>query len=205
MPTQACVVNTSMWYYCMGKLWKLRDLQPCWRRYVIISSGLWRFLATAYSCSFSASVYNLNEISQVPAPACTPCLSSYYLAFYDCVKYHNQNQLGKKGLFHFIISGKSSWEPKAGAEVLEKCCLLACFSWLLFLACFLIPSKTTHPGVAPNPCGMDPPTSIINQESVSQVNQTHALFSSLYSFFWNYFSLHQVDIKTSQDTSPLER
>lgn len=145
MPTQACVVNTSMWYYCMGRLWKLRDLQPCWRRYVIIRSGLWRFLAAAYSCSFSASVYNLNEISQVPAPTCTPCLSSYYLAFYDCVNYHNQNQLGEKGLFHFIISGKSSWELKAGAEVLEECCLLACFSRLLFLACFLIPSKRWLP------------------------------------------------------------
>lgn len=171
----------------MGRLWKLRDLQPCWRRYVIIRSGLWRFLAAAYSCSFSASVYNLNEISQVPAPACTLCLSSYYLAFYDCVKYHNQNQLGEKGLFHFIISGKSSWELKAEAEVLEECCLLACFLYHL-----RPPTQGWAPTpvgwtMAPNLCGMDQPTSIISRKCLTGK-------SNMYTFFLVYVPSSEITL-----------
>lgn len=73
-------------------------------------------------------------------------------------RHHDQKATREgRGLFH-LSSRESEQELEAGAdtEAVECCCLLACSS-----ACFLMPSRATHPGVAPS-------SSIIHQENVPQ-------------------------------------
>jgi hypothetical protein len=84
---------------------------------------------------------------------------------------------GEKDLFHLIVcnpaarevgAGTQSRELEAGTdkEAIGECCLLTCSSWLAqptFLYNSRAPQSndTTHRG-------LDPPTSIINQENVPQ-------------------------------------
>jgi hypothetical protein len=90
-----------------------------------------------------------------------------------------QSNLGTKGLFfilQFIAAhGKTVWpgtqsmnlEAKTGAETIEECCLLGCSHGLLNL--FFFPTTQAHmPRGGTTHSGLDPPTSIINQENSTQ-------------------------------------
>lgn len=118
-----------------------------------------------------------------PAASLSPQFSErplFYFAFCCCDKHHDGKATwGRKCLFHFTAY-KTSWNKirartqdnnlQVGPEAstTEECILLACLPQIACLALYsaqgyLCRDGTTH-------SGMDPSTSIINQEKAPQVN-----------------------------------